>query len=85
MVHTLNLTEFEKNMPAADSKTVPVARSDLTTPWLGKGLPRPVRMHVTGTSPTGCHVNTEHSSKLKTTEQTQSITKLFGTQMPKSN
>ena len=55
MVHTLNLTEFEKNMPAADSKTVPVARRDLTTPWLGKGLPRPVRMHVTRTSTARCH------------------------------
>ena len=65
-----NLYEFtyyiadciRKNMPAVDSKTFPVARSALTTP-----LARRVPPHkqVTGTSPAGGHVNTEHSSKLK--------------------
>ena len=49
-------------MPVVGSKTVPVARRDLTTPWLGE---YPPTKHVTGKSPAGCHVNTEHSSKLK--------------------
>ena len=34
-------------------------------PWLGECSPPPPRMHVTWTSPAGCHVNTEHSNKLK--------------------
>ena len=52
-------------MPAVYSKTVPVARSVLTTPWLGENPPR---KHVTGTSPAGAHVNTEHSSMPKQPE-----------------
>ena len=53
---------IRKNMPAVDSKTVPVARCVLTTPWLGENPPR---KHVTETSPAGGHVNTEHSSMYK--------------------
>lgn len=41
-------------------------------------------MQMTWTSPAGCHINTENSSKLKQLNK-QSITKLLGTQMPKSN
>ena len=55
---------IRKNMPAVDSKTVPVARSVLITP-LAETIPPPPRQHVTGTSPAGGHVNTEHSSKPK--------------------
>ena len=54
---------IRKNMPAVDSKTVPVARSVLTTPLARRE--NPPRKHVTGTSPAGGHVNTEHSSKPK--------------------
>ena len=56
---------IRKNMPAVDSKTVAVARSVLTAPWLGQYPPPPPRQHVTGTSPAGGHVNTEHSSQPK--------------------
>ena len=68
---------IRKNMPAVDSKTVPVVRSVLTTPLAER---YPPRKHVTGTSPAGGHVNTEHSSKPKKLKKTQSMTKLFGTQ-----
>ena len=68
-------------MPAVDSKSVPVARRDLTTPWLAEYLPR---KHVTGTSLEGLHVNLKHSRKFKELNK-QSITKLFGNQMVRSN
>ena len=74
---------IRKNMPAVDSKTVAVARSVLTTP-LARRKPPP-REYVTGTSPAAGHGNTEHSNKPKQLNKTQSITKLFGTQIDKSN
>ena len=49
---------IRKDMPAGDSKKVPVAMNDLTTP-LARRMPSPQRMQLTGTSPAGCHVNTD--------------------------
>ena len=69
-------------MLAVDPKTVPVARSELTTPLARRRPPTHARDMSMDLS---IHANTEHSSKVKKTEQTQSIKKLFTTQMPKSN
>ena len=73
---------IRKNMPAVDSKTVPVARSVLTTP-LARRKP-PTRARDSDFSSRGAcqHRTFKHA---QTTQQTQSITKVFGTQVDKSN
>ena len=80
-----NISDYiRRNLPAVDSKTVPVARSDLTTPWPGKCPPPSTHMHVTWTSPAGCHVNTEHSRKLKQLNK-HSLYVIYLALLPKSN
>ena len=69
---------IRKNMPAVDSKTVPVARSVLTTP-LARRIP-PTQARDRDLSSRGpCQHRTFKQA------QRQSITKLFGTQIDKSN
>ena len=69
-------------MPAVDSKTVPVARSVLTTP-LARRIP-PTQTRDRDLSSRGpCQHRT--FKQAQTTQQTQSITKLFGTQIDKSS
>ena len=72
-------------MPAVDSKTVSVARSVLTTPLAGK-IPSPTQARDRDVSSWGpCQHRT--FKQAQTTQQThvQSITKLFGTKIDKSN
>ena len=65
---------IRKNMPAVDSKTVPVARSVLTTP-LARRKP-PTQAHDRDLSSRGpCQHRT--FKQAQTIQQTQSITKLF--------
>ena len=73
---------IHKNMPTVDSKTFPMARSVLTTP-LARRVP-PMQARERDFSSRGpCQQRT--FKQAQTTQQTQSITKLFGTQMAKSN
>ena len=73
---------IRKNMPADDSKTIPVPRSVLTTPLARRIPPRQARdRDLSSRGP--CQHRT--FKQAKTTQQTQSITKLFGTQIDKSN
>ena len=66
----------------ADSKTVPVARSVLTTPLARRKPPTQVLdRHLSSRGP--CQPRT--FKQAQTTQQAQSITKLFGTQIDKSN
>ena len=51
-------------------------------PWLGENPPR---NHVTGTSPARGPCQHRTFKQAQTTKQTQSITKLFSTQIDKSN
>ena len=73
---------IRKNMPAVDSKTVPVARSVLTTPLARRTPPTQARdRDLSSRGP--CQHRT--FKQAQTTQQTQSITKLFSTQIDKSN
>ena len=74
---------IRKTMPTVDSKTVPVASSVLTTPLAGTiPPPTPARdRYVSSRGP--CQHRT--FKQAQTTQQTQSITKLFGTKIDKTN
>ena len=73
---------IRKNVPAVDSKTVPVARSVLTTPLARRKPPTQARdRDLSSRGP--CQHRT--FKQAQTTQQTQSITKLFSTQIDKSN
>ena len=75
---------IHKNMPTVDSKTFPMARSVLTTPLARRVPPPPMQARERDFSSRGqCQHRT--FKQAQTTQQTQSITKLFGTQMAKSN
>ena len=71
-----------KNMPAVDSKTVPVARGVLTT-LLARRIPHTQARDRDLSSRGPCQHRTFKQAQI--TQQTQSITKLFGTQIDKSN
>ena len=73
---------IRKTMPTVDSKTVPVASSVLTTPLVGTIPPTPARdRDVSSRGP--CQHRT--FKQAQTTQQTRSITKLFGTKIDKTN
>ena len=75
---------IRKNMPAVDSKTVPVGRSVLTTPLAGTIPPPPTPARDKDVSSRGpCQHRT--FKQAQATQQTQSITKLVGTKIDKAN
>ena len=75
-LYTYISDRIRKNIPAVDSKIVPVARSVLTTLLAGTIPPTPAcDRDISSRGP--CQHRT--FKQAQTTQQTQSITKLFGT------
>ena len=75
---------IRKNMPAVDSKTVPVARNLQTTPLAGTIPLPPTQARDRDVSSRGpCQHRT--FKQAQTTQQTKSITKLFGTKIDNCN
>ena len=80
--HIFISDRLRKNMPAVDSKTVTVARGVLTTP-LARRIPPTQACDRDFSSRGPCQHRT--FTQAQTTQQTQSITKLYGTQIDKSD
>ena len=77
---------IRKNMPTVDSKTVPVASSVLTTLLAGT-MPPPPHPTPARDGDVSSRGPCQHRTfkQAQTTQQTQSITKLFGTKIDKTN